>query len=67
MINLNELPDLKSPLPSDKNLIHFGLGQTETDIELKEGINTLQLILGNHMHIPHQTPLISKKITVIVN
>ena len=66
LINLAELPDLKLPLPSNKNLIHFGMGQTETDIKLDKGINTLQLILGNHMHVPHQPPLISKKINVIV-
>jgi len=66
LINLDELPDLTLPLPSNENLIHFGSGQTETDIKLKKGINTLQLILGNHMHVPHQPPLISKKIKVIV-
>ena len=66
LINLDELPDLKLPLPSNENLVHFGLGQTETDIKLKKGINTLQLILGNHMHVPHQPPLISKKINIIV-
>ena len=37
-----------------------------TDIKLDKGINPLQLILGNHMHVPHQPPLISKKIKVIV-
>ena len=66
LVNLDVLPDLDLPLPSNKNLIHFGLGQTETDIKLDKGINTLQLILGNHMHVPHQPPLISKKIKVIV-
>ena len=66
LVNLNELPDLKLPLPSNENLIHFGSGQTETDIKLKKGLNTLQLILGNHMHVPHQPPLISKKIKVTV-
>jgi hypothetical protein len=66
LINLDKLPDLKLPLPSNENLIHFGLGQTETQVKLKKGINTLQLILGDHVHIPHQPPLISKKIRVIV-
>ena len=66
LVNLDELPDLKLPLPSNENLIHFGSGQTETDIKLKKGINTLQLILGNHMHVPHQPPLISKKININV-
>tara|TARA_B100000795_G_scaffold199094_1_gene152944 strand:+ start:706 stop:1287 length:582 start_codon:yes stop_codon:yes gene_type:complete len=66
LINLDELPDLKFPLPLNKNLIHFGLGQTETEVRLKKGINTLQLILGDHMHKPHQPPLISKKVKIIV-
>ncbi len=66
LVNLNKLPDLKSPLPSNENIIHFGLGQTETEVKLKKGSNTLQLILGDHMHKPHQPPLISKKIKIIV-
>ena len=66
LINIDELPDLKLPLPSNENLIHFGLGQTETEVRLKKGINTLQLVLGDHMHKPHEPPLISKKIKIIV-
>jgi len=66
LVNLDKLPDLTFPLPSNENLIHFGLGQTETEVSLKEGINTLQLILGDHMHMPHQPPLISKKIKINV-
>ena len=66
LVNLDKLPDLTLPLPSNENLIHFGMGQTETEIILKKGINTLQLILGNYMHTPHQPPLISKKIKIIV-
>ena len=67
LINLDKLPDLNLPLPGSKNLIHFGLGQTETEVKLKKGTNTLQLILGDYMHKPHQPALISKKITIIVD
>tara|TARA_B110000967_G_C18829223_1_gene533110 strand:+ start:54 stop:536 length:483 start_codon:yes stop_codon:yes gene_type:complete len=66
LINVDKLPNLKLPLPSNQNVIHFGSGQTETYVKLKQGSNTLQLILGNHMHVPHQSPLISKKIKVTV-
>jgi len=66
LVNLDELPDLQSPLPSNKNLIHFGLGQKETEVTLRKGSNTLQLILGDYMHRPHKPPLISKKINIIV-
>ena len=67
LINLDKLPNLTLPLPSNENLIHFGLGQTQTEVILKKGSNTLQLILGDYMHKPHNPPLISKKIRIIVN
>ena len=49
-----------------KNVMHFGGGQTEKVLELAPGKHTLQLILGNHYHIPHNPPVVSEKITVIV-
>lgn len=66
LIDLNELPDLVMPLPANDHLKHFGKGQTETELTLPPGAHTLQLLLGNHLHIPHQPPLLSEKITVIV-
>ena len=66
MVNLDKLPDLTLPLPSNENLIHFGRGQTETKMNLKKGVNTLQLVLGDYMHKTHKPPLISKKISIIV-
>ena len=66
LIDLDELPDLAMPLPANEHLKHFGKGQTETEITLPAGTHTLQLLLGNHLHIPHQPPLLSEKITVIV-
>ena len=67
LIDLNQLPDINLPIPSDENHRHFGKGQTEALIELEKGEHTLQLILGDHMHVPHEPPIISKKIRVIVN
>ncbi len=49
-----------------KDLKHFGGGQTETKVELPKGKHTLQLILGNHLHIPHNPPVVSEEITIIV-
>jgi len=46
--------------------LHFGKGQTETLIELPKGKHTLQLLLGNHLHIPHDIPMLSEKIEIIV-
>ena len=66
LINADELPDMAMPLPANEHLKHFGKGQTETDVSLPPGTHTLQLLLGNHLHIPHHPPLLSQKITVIV-
>ncbi|MGE0370670.1 MAG: DUF4399 domain-containing protein [Gammaproteobacteria bacterium] len=60
------LPNLDEPIPNDKNHLHFGLGQTETVIELPPGTHTLQLLMGDADHVPHDPPVMSKKITVYV-
>jgi len=67
LIDLTQLPDINLPIPSDEHHRHFGKGQTEALIKLEKGEHTLQLILGDHMHVPHEPPIISKKIRVIVN
>ena len=61
-----EIPPLDEDIPADKNHLHFGAGQTETVIELSPGRHTLQLIMGDHEHIPHNPPVISKRITITV-
>jgi hypothetical protein len=60
------LPPLDQPIPNDRNHLHFGLGQTETTIDLSPGTHTLQLLMGDGDHIPHDPPLISKRITIHV-
>ena len=66
LLDLVELPDMSQSLPANDNIIHFGKAQTETIIELNPGTHTLQLLLGNYLHIPHTQPVISKKITITV-
>ena len=66
LINLENLPDMTKPIPADKNHLHFGKGQTETIIELPKGKHSLQLLLGNYIHVPHEVPLLSEKIEIIV-
>ena len=66
LIDLEDMPALDKPLPSDERHKHFGGGQTETTIELQPGQHTLQLIMGDNNHIPHDPPLVSEKITVTV-
>jgi hypothetical protein len=61
-----DLPALDQPIPNDKNHLHFGAGQTEVRIELPPGKHTLQLLLGDTDHVPHNPPIISKKITITV-
>jgi len=66
IIDTNILPNLSRPIPSNEKHLHFGKGQTRTSIDLKSGTHTLQLIFGDYVHIPHNKPLISKKITITV-
>jgi Domain of unknown function (DUF4399) len=61
-----DLPPLDQPIPNDHNHLHFGLGQTEARLDLPPGKHTLQLLLGDANHVPHQPPLYSKKITITV-
>jgi hypothetical protein len=60
------LPVLDQPVPSDDHHLHFGKGQTETEINLAPGDHTLQLLLGDYNHIPHIPPVYSDKISIIV-
>ena len=66
VIDTDILPNLSRPIPSNEKHLHFGKGQTRTFIDLKSGTHTLQLIFGDYVHIPHDKPLISKKITITV-
>lgn len=60
------LEDYESPIPSDDSHKHFGGGQTETVIDLPPGRHTLQLVLGDHNHIPHEPPVQSRAIAITV-
>jgi hypothetical protein len=60
------LPPFDEEIPNDRNHLHFGGGQTEARLELPPGRHTLQLLLGDHDHVPHNPPLFSKKITITV-
>ena len=66
LIDVEKLPDLKSPVPVDEHHLHFGGGQTETVLELEPGEHSLQLLLGDWLHTPHDQPVASKKITITV-
>ena len=58
--------DPSAPLPASDKIVHFGKGQTQTELHLTPGKHTLQLLLGDQNHVPHSPPVISKKITITV-
>lgn len=61
-----DLPPMDQEIPSDRNHLHYGAGETETLIELPPGKHTLQLLMGDDKHIPHNPPVYSRKITIYV-
>tara|TARA_R100001377_G_scaffold35483_2_gene19601 strand:+ start:754 stop:1185 length:432 start_codon:yes stop_codon:yes gene_type:complete len=64
LVDAEEMPDLSMPLGA--NVTHFGAGQTQTTLTLTPGQHTLQLILGDHLHIPHNPAVVSEKVTITV-
>ena len=65
LINVNDI-DLSKPIPSSSNHIHFGGGQTESLVDLMPGDYSIQLVLGDMTHTPHNPPIISQRINITV-
>ena len=61
-----DLADPAVPVPADATHIHFGKAQTEASVELAPGKHTLQLVLGDYLHIPFDPVIASGKVTVEV-
>ena len=59
-------PDMALPIPADANHIHFGDASTSTELTLEPGVHTLRLLLGDHLHIPHDPPIMSDLITITI-
>jgi hypothetical protein len=66
LVDTDPPADLSQPLPTSEHVVHFGKGQTETELKLAPGKHTLQLLLGDQLHVPHDPPVMSKKITIEV-
>ena len=66
LLDAKDMPPMNAPLAASDTLLHYGGGQTETVLNLKPGTHTLQLVFADWLHIPHDPPLISKKVTVTV-
>ncbi len=61
-----DLPLLTLPVAADENHLHFGDGSTRKELTLAPGQHTLQLLLGDHLHIPHEPPIYSEQIRITV-
>lgn len=59
-------PPSNAPVPADDHHKHFGGGQTEVTLDLAPGEHTLQLVLGDHNHVPHDPPVVSERIRITV-
>ena len=66
LLDEDKLPDVNQPMPVGDHYLHYSDGQIEVSLDLSPGKHTLQLIMGDYRHIPHKPPIISKKITIIV-
>ena len=66
LVDVAQLPDPKQPLPANEHVLHFGKGQTETQVTLTPGKHTLQLVFGNYLHIAHDPPVVSQQISITV-
>jgi hypothetical protein len=66
LVDADTPADLSKPLPADEHNIHYGKGQTEATLTLPPGKHTLQLVLADSLHTPHEPAVISKKITIVV-
>ena len=66
LVDVTTLPPMTAPIPADDKHIHFGGGQTQAVVTLPPGQHTLQLVLGDHLHVPLGEPWISERITVTV-
>lgn len=60
------VPPLDLPIPADSQHVHFGGGQTEASVPLTPGKHTLQLLLADERHVPHDPPLLSDVVTIEV-
>lgn len=66
LIDVDELPPMNLPLPNNESVYHFGKGQKSAVLTLPPGEHTLQLLFADYIHIPHDPPVMSEKITITV-
>lgn len=62
-----ELANAGLPIPADDKHLHYGKAQTEAMVALTPGKHTLQLVMGDYLHIPFDPVIASQTITINVN
>ena len=67
LIDITELPAMDQSLPKSDQLRHFGKGQSEVELTLPEGEHTLQLLFADYAHVPHDPPVMSEPVSIIVS
>ena len=64
LVDQSELPEAGKPMGEPP--LHFGGGQTQTTLTLEPGTHTLQLILGDKLHVPFEPTIVSEVVTITV-
>lgn len=66
LVDVETPPKAGEAIVNDEHHRHFGGGQTEVTLKLAPGKHSLQLLLGDHLHRPHDPPVMSEKISITV-
>lgn len=66
LVDVTDPVEPNEPLPTDRKHLHFGAGQTETQLDLPPGKHTLQLVLGDAEHKPFNPVVASNRVTITV-
>src|SRR3712207_5841430 len=66
LVDVTEPIEPNEPLATDRKHLHFGAGQTESQLDLPPGRHTLQLVLGDSEHKPFSPIIASNKVTITV-
>jgi len=66
LVDATDPIDPKEPIPTGRKHLHFGSGQTETELDLAPGKHTLQLVLGDAEHKLFRPNIMSDPVNVTV-
>src|SRR3954453_4242283 len=66
LVDVTDPLDPKEPIPTGRKHLHFGTGQTETELNLEPGKHTLQLVLGDAEHKLFRPNVMSDQVNITV-